>query len=145
MHDFYYPVELQKDDNNTFLVTFPDFPEAATFGETKEDALFHAEDCLEEVVSGYMAAKKDIPKPSVAKGRSMVSLTPLAEAKLLIYLSMREKKMTKAELARRLHWKFPQVDRLLKLHHKTEFSSIAAALEVLGKRLVIGIEDTKTA
>src|SRR5215207_4556828 len=28
-----YPVKLSRDDNGTFLVTAPDFPEVATFGE----------------------------------------------------------------------------------------------------------------
>lgn len=27
-----YPVELKADDNGTFLVTFPDIPEAASVG-----------------------------------------------------------------------------------------------------------------
>jgi len=29
-----YPVRVAEDDNNTILVTFPDFPEAHTFGDT---------------------------------------------------------------------------------------------------------------
>ena len=27
-----YPVQVSEDDNGTYLVTFPDFPEAVTFG-----------------------------------------------------------------------------------------------------------------
>ena len=34
-----YPVTLTKDSNGTILVDFPDFPEAHTFGDTKDEAL----------------------------------------------------------------------------------------------------------
>ena len=37
-----YRVKLTPDDNDTFLVTSPDFPEVITFGETREEALHYA-------------------------------------------------------------------------------------------------------
>ena len=54
---------LTPDDNDTILVTLPDFPEAVTFGDTKEDALVNAEDAIEEVVAVYKNVGKAIPKP----------------------------------------------------------------------------------
>jgi antitoxin HicB len=33
-----YPVTLERDDNGTILVSFPDLPEAHTFGEDESDA-----------------------------------------------------------------------------------------------------------
>ncbi|MCC2665482.1 MAG: type toxin-antitoxin system HicB family antitoxin [Geminicoccaceae bacterium] len=42
-----YPVVLEPDDNGTLLVTFPDVPEAVTFGEDEGDALKRAVDALE--------------------------------------------------------------------------------------------------
>jgi hypothetical protein len=33
-----YPVKLQRDDNDTILVSFPDFPEAHTCGDDVEEA-----------------------------------------------------------------------------------------------------------
>ena len=41
-----YPLTLKRDDNNTFLVTFPDVPAAVTYGDTKEEALSNALDAL---------------------------------------------------------------------------------------------------
>jgi antitoxin HicB len=55
--NFKYPVKLTPDDNNTFYVTFPDFPEAITFGENVEDAIFHAQNALDEVMHFYMSEK----------------------------------------------------------------------------------------
>lgn len=65
-----YPASLVKDDNGTRLVTFPDFADAVTFGETKEDALAHAVDALQTVIIFRMKHKLDIPKPSAARKTS---------------------------------------------------------------------------
>ncbi len=45
-----YPAVLTDDDNGTILVTFPDFDDAVTYGDTREDALVHAADALETVI-----------------------------------------------------------------------------------------------
>jgi len=37
-----YPVELAPDDDGTFLVTSPDFPELTSFGDTIEESLERA-------------------------------------------------------------------------------------------------------
>ena len=34
-----YPVKLERDDNKTILVSFPEFPKAHTYGDDVEDAL----------------------------------------------------------------------------------------------------------
>ena len=43
-----YPVTLTRDSNGSFLVGFPDFPEANSVGDTVEEALHEAVDayCL---------------------------------------------------------------------------------------------------
>ena len=33
-----YPAVMTKDENGTWLVTFPDFDDAVTFGDTREEA-----------------------------------------------------------------------------------------------------------
>ena len=52
--------------------------------------------------------------------------------------------MTKAELARRLNWKCPQVDRLFDAHHQSQLSQLVSAAAVLGKTFVIGMEDARS-
>ena len=41
-----FPVTITPDDNNTFLVTFPDMPGAITHGDTKEEVLARAPEAL---------------------------------------------------------------------------------------------------
>jgi len=43
---FNYPVVLTRDSNDAVQVTFPDVPEAVTFGDTEDEALLQAVDAL---------------------------------------------------------------------------------------------------
>ena len=132
----WYPVKLKRDTNGTVLVTFPDFPEAATYGEDRMDALARAIDAAETAIQGRIADREDIPTPS-GGFRYGVQLPTQAAVKILIYRTMQEKKITKARLARDLHWHRPQVDRLLDLKHASRLDHLDAALQSLGKYFVV--------
>ena len=86
-----YPVDLERDDNETILVSFPDVPEAHTYGQNEDEALSHAPDALETALELYMDFKRDIPTPSRPKKRAkMVALPALTEAKVRLYRAMRQ-------------------------------------------------------
>jgi antitoxin HicB len=139
-----YPVELERDDNNTILVSFPDFPEAHTDGKDERDALRHAEDALATVIDAYIKDRRDIPLPSAVVARHWVTMPALIEAKVHLYEAMRAARVGKSELARRLDWHLPQVDRLLQMTHGSKLEQLEAAFRVLGKRLVVGVQDMTT-
>ena len=137
---FDYPVTLTIDDG-TVLVTFADVPEAITFGSDEQEALLQAVDALESGLSFYVDARQPLPVPSKAKrGQKTVRPSALECAKLGVYQAMTEQGIRKAELARRLGWHMPQVDRLFDLRHASKFEQIESAAAVLGKRLVLNIE-----
>jgi antitoxin HicB len=137
-----YPVILEPDTNDTIQVSFPDVPEAHTFGEDEGEALMHAVDALESALSFYVDDRRDIPKPSAIKrGRKFVTLPVLTEAKLALYETMRRERVGKAELARRLNCHLPQVDRLLDLSHGSRLDQLEAAFRALGKQLSIEIRE----
>ena len=58
---FDYPVDLTPEENGTVLVTFPDVPEAITFGADEDEALLLAVDALETGLSFYLDARKPLP------------------------------------------------------------------------------------
>jgi len=134
-----YPVKLAP-DGDTILVTSPDFPELATFGEDERDALLHALDAFEEAIAARMAAREDIPKPS--RGRRHVTLTTQTSLKVLLYQEMRRQGVNKAQLARRLSWHAPQVDRLLNLNHASRLDQIDAAFAALGTRVKVAVTES---
>ena len=137
-----YPVTLKRDTNGTMRVEFPDVPEANTFGEDADEALIEAVDALESALSLYVEDRRDIPKPSQVKARGKAVILPaLTEAKLALDSTMRANRVGKAELARRLNWHLPQVDRLLDLLRASRLDQLEAAFRVLGKRLAVEIRE----
>jgi antitoxin HicB len=136
----WYPVEFERDTNGTILVSFPDFPEAHTFGEDDDDALLRGRDALETVIQGYMADRRSIPSPSPGYDHN-VQLPTQAMVKVLLYQVMLEKGISKSKLARDLHWHRPQVDRLLNLRHASRLDHIDAALEKLDTHLEVTVAE----
>jgi antitoxin HicB len=137
-----YPAVLEKDDNDSWLVTFPDFEDAVTFGDTREEALTHAVDALETVIISRMKHKMDISAPSGARGRPLVSIPPLTAAKALLYQELRHQNVSIRQLAQKLHCEYPVAHRLLDVARKTQVNEIAKAFRVLGKQVIIGIEES---
>lgn len=134
---FDYPVTLTP-DGDTVLVTFKDIPEAITFGVNKDEALLHAIDALETGLSFYVDARKQLPVTSRPKrGQKTVRPSALESAKLGVYQAMTEQGIRKAELARRLGWHTPQVDRLFNVRHASRLDQIEAAARVLGRQLEV--------
>jgi antitoxin HicB len=136
---FDYPVTLTP-DGDTVLVTFVDVPEAVTFGADEDEALMQAVDALETALSFYVDARKPLPVPSKPKrGQRVVRPSALEGAKLGVYRAMTEQGIKKSELARRLGWHLPQVDRLFDLRHASRLDQIEAAARVLGRQLEVRI------
>lgn len=137
-----YPVKLTREDSGAVVVSFPDVPEAHTFGDDEAEALLRAVDALETALSIYIGDRQPIPAPSAMKrGWKAVPLPALTEAKIELYRAMRAARVGKAELARRLNWHLPQVDRLLDLMHSSRMDQIEQAFAALGKRVSILVED----
>jgi antitoxin HicB len=136
-----YPVQIVN-EGSVFVARFPDVPFAHTFGETKEECMGNAPDALETAFIALMSDRSSIPEPSrIKKGMNFVTLPALAEAKISLYREILAVDMRKAELARRLGWHKPQVDRLLDLRHDSRLDQIERAFAVLGKRVRIAIEN----
>ena len=136
---FDYPVILTPDDG-TMLVTFPDVPEAITFGADTDEALMYAVDALESALSFYVDDRKPLPVPGKPKrGQKTVRPSALECAKLGVYQAMMEQGIRKSELARRLGWHMPQVDRLFDLRHASRLDQIEAAARALGRHIEVSV------
>jgi antitoxin HicB len=134
-----YPADI-KPDGKFFLVTFPDFPEAITQGDSIEDALIHAADVLESVLDHYFENSLPIPPPSkIKRGHHLIELPASYAAKILLLNEMASQKVRPAELARRLKVTPQEVNRLIDWRHTTKIDGIAAALKALGKTLEIRV------
>ena len=136
---FDYPVTLTP-DGATVLVTFADVPEAITFGADEGEALLNAVDALETALSFYVDARQALPVPAKAKrGQRTVRPSALECLKLGLYQAMTEQGLKKSELAHRLGWHMPQVDRLFDLRHASRMDQLEQAAQALGRRIKVGI------
>lgn len=130
---FDYPVTLTPDDNDTVMLRFDDLP-GSTFGDDEADALANGIDLLETIIMAMITDRKDIPAPSCAAGRKIVSPSLLGSLKATVYQAMRAKAWRKADLARAMGLSPTQIDRLLDLRHASTVAQLAQALAVCGQR-----------
>ena len=141
MERFEYAVALTPAKEGGFVVTCRDLPQLVTQGEDVAGALAEAADAMDEVFAAYMQNKLVFPSPSRARrGEHLVAPPPVTVAKAALYTAMREARITNVQLARRLGVDEKEVRRLLDPHYASKLPRIAAAVALLGKRLVIGLE-----
>jgi antitoxin HicB len=125
-----------------FHVRFKEFPEALTGGDSLEDTLVEAADCLAEAIAGRISRGDDIPLPSKPKrGQHLIGVPLELAPKLALYLAMREQGLSKVDVARRIGVSETVVRRMLDPRHATKSEKIQAALAALGKRIVVSFED----
>lgn len=136
-----YPIKLQEvPEDHGFAVIFPDLPEAITWGDTREDALINAVDCLEEALAGYIKQRREIPAPSLTRGRPTVAPGSLIASKAALYLALRRSGVRQSTLARRMGVPPSMVTRLLDPAHASKPAQLDAALVALKHRLVVTLE-----
>jgi len=142
MENFIYPARITPDDKEGgFIVTFIDFPEAITQGEDTQSALNEAADCLEETIANRIVMNLPIPHPSrISKQDHGVPLSVQMAAKAALYLAILESKISKVELAKRLHCDEKEVRRLLDPRHPSKLPRIEAALATVGHQLIVGFQ-----
>ena len=140
-----YPVAISRGPTGAIRASFPDLPGAEATGEYEADALGRAVHALTRALGDCIAHRRAIPAPSVAGGRPRVAVPALVETKVHLYEAMRGANIGKAELARRLKWHLPQVDRLLDVHHGSRLDRIEVAAAALGKRLTVRFDAAEPA
>ena len=136
-----YRVKLQ-DDEGTFLVTAPDFPDVITFGETREDALRYAVGAFREMIAARIHYHEPIPPPSKIRAKDDFIALPLqTEIKVRLYQSLADSGMKKSELARKMKLHRQEIDRLFDFNQSTSIGKIESAFAALGKQLKIEVAD----
>ena len=74
------------DDNDTILVTAPDFPEVVTFGHSRKETLHYAVGAFREMIAAKIFDKEPIPKPTrIRVGETFVILPLQTEREIRAY------------------------------------------------------------
>jgi antitoxin HicB len=143
---YVYAARLEPQADGSFVVSFPDLPEALTDGLGAAEALAHASDCLSEALAGRINNGEDIPAPSTAAaGLRLVAPEPTVALKAALYSVLRERELTVADLARRQDIEYRQAARLIDPRSPSKLTSLRAALDVLGYDVAIAVQEKTTA
>jgi len=135
---FIYPATIEQRSEGPFMVSFPDFPEALTFGHSEADAAHEAVDCLREALRGRILDSEDIPPPSKnVPGAHMIAPPAEIVAKAAIYNAFRHGGITRVALAGKLNVDESEVRRILDPMHRTKLDRLEQAANALGGRLEI--------
>lgn len=142
MKRFQYPVLLSPAEEGGYVVTCRNLPQLVSQGEDERDALDNAADAMDEVFAAYMLNGIRFPEPGRARrGEHLVSPPAETMAKAALYVAMHEAGINKVQLAKRLGVDEKEIRRMLDPHYGSKLPRIAKAVQVLGKRLVIGLEN----
>jgi len=122
-----------------YTVFFPDLAEAATEGETLEEAYFNAAEVLTLTLEGRVDEGIEIPRPSHPKKNAKL-IAPSARAQAALLIRWAKGDYTTAEIARALDTSWPAVSRLEDLHHWPNLRQLERAAAAIGQKLVISLE-----
>jgi antitoxin HicB len=143
MRTFLYPAGFERGTKHEVVaVAFRDVPEAAVQGRNEKDALWQAAVCLEAAIAARIERGCEIPVASrPLAGERLIPVPASMAAKAALYLAMREAGLTNVALARRIGCDEKEVRRMLDPRHATKLPRIREALDALGKRLVLSVEE----
>jgi len=128
-----YPITITQEED-VFLVHFPDIPEGFTSGDSLEEAKQMAQDALIGILDWYMKHGKSIPLPSKVVD-DYAELDIVSASKVLLHNEMIAQNVKKADLARRINMASPNFERVVGLRHITKINAVSQALNALGKRI----------
>ena len=139
MHDYRYLAILTDDPDGGVNATFPDVPEAITFGGDRAETLRAAAEALGLALRGYMAVGRELPE-CAAKGDIMVSPHADDLLKIAFIEEFRRAGLSKEVFRDLSGLKSWQLDALLEPDHSDTVADLENALAVLGRKLRLVVE-----
>lgn len=143
MKTYAYPALIEPGTfKATWIVTFRDVPEAVSQGKGQDKARRAGRDALGVALLAILEMERPLPKPSEPeKGEVMIKVRPDLTAKIAVIEAFNEADISQAQLAERLKKDAREVRRILDPDHATKLPTLTEALEVLGRELVIGVQE----
>ncbi|GAA0467968.1 type II toxin-antitoxin system HicB family antitoxin [Tatumella punctata] len=121
-----YPVNIEVCEHGSYLVSFPDIPEAIAQGRSREEALDNAQIELVKALGAYFESENKVLKPGSITGDYIV-LPASTEANLLMLEVFIDSGLTQTELAKRMGVKKQEITRVFNLGHTTKIDTIQNA------------------
>ncbi len=140
--EYVFAADFQKDPDGGYIVTFPDVPEAITFGDDLTEARSSAAEALGFALRGYLALGRQLPTPiTMREGLVAVPVGATTALKLAVIEAFNASGLSKSDLGRLLGKAEGEARRILDPDHPTKVQALEAALTALGKDIVISVRD----
>ncbi|WP_414925745.1 hypothetical protein [Pseudomonas zeae] len=137
---FRYPMQLHFEDSGVRLLC-ADIPEVNAFGANLKKVKAQGLESLKRALSLYVKQGRSIPRARAAHDPALVLQLPMmTEAKILLWNTMCEEGVNRAELARRMGCTRVAASRLVDFLGVSKIGTVERALELLGRRLTLVLE-----
>lgn len=138
---FKYSASVSFDeDTEQFEISFRDFENLHSVAFNEDDIELEARDALTAMVGELIDSRIPIPEPSSAQeGEIVIHLPVLTCLKAALHNAMISTGTRKADLARKLNQKGPQIDRLLDVSHASKVETLEQALYLLGYEVSVSV------
>ncbi|MFE8100281.1 hypothetical protein RBA63_06890 [Brenneria goodwinii] len=140
---FNYPALVSFDeDSGQYEILYRDFKNLTSAAFTEEDIVLEAARWLTEIIGEYIDARIPIPQPSALQHDEIrIHLPVLVNLKAALHNAMIQTGTRKADLARKLNQKGPQIDRLLDVNHASKIETLEQALYLLGYEVSVSVAE----
>jgi antitoxin HicB len=136
-----YPCIIEIQEDGKYFVSFKDFEEAITEGNTPDEALFNAEEVLTLTLEGRMDENLPIPFPkSILTDKNERLISPSSRVQAALLVKFNRGNQTLADLARALETSWPVVARLEDPYHWSTLKQLSKTAAALGQKLVLSFE-----
>lgn len=138
---FKYPATASFDeDTGQYEIVYRDFSNLHSVALTEDDIELEAKDGLTAMIGDLIDSRIPIPHPSTPNDDDFVIHLPvLICLKAALHNAMISTGTRKADLARKLNQKGPQIDRLLDVSHASKVETLEQALYLLGYEISVQI------
>ncbi|HEX7047312.1 MAG TPA: type II toxin-antitoxin system HicB family antitoxin [Gammaproteobacteria bacterium] len=130
--DLAYPARLYRDEG-AWSVEFRDVEGVFTWGETRDEAIFNAQDALDGMLSVMIQEGDEIAWPGKARKTDvLIPVSAHVAAPLLLYLTRRQQDLSMAEVARRLKVTYQAYQRMEKVGGNLTLKNLERAAAAMG-------------
>jgi antitoxin HicB len=126
-----YPAKIVHNrKDKAYLVSFPDFPNVNTFGDTLEEAIYYAHEALSLSVEVDFERGFDMPKPSKIQGKNIYQIRLPLHVEIPLRLRELRGNQSQKEVAKKLKI---SAQAYQKFEHPTKCNLTLKTLEQLEK------------
>jgi len=135
-----YPAFFEPCAEGGFCITFLDFPEAISEGDSLEEAFYMASEVLDLTLISRMTDKESIPLPRTETGENIYMIAPDAKVQAALLIRFNRGDIKLSDIARTMGTSWPAVSRLEDPKHWPSLRQLEKVVAAMGKRLVLSVE-----